>query len=381
MPIKLSKEAMRAIFPRAPQAVIDAFVVKQDVLTKAGVNATRNRLAFFFANIEHECGGFTIPNLTENINYTAARMAQVWPNRFKNAAAVVAKYGQAPGWQKHAFDDIYGARMGNRPGTSDGSTFIGRGGPQWTGRDGYAALQRLTGLPVVDVPSMASQLDMQPEICAAFWTWKGLNKFADANDFLGCVKAWNGGTNGLADRQHLMAGNDPVIAKLATVGAISAAIPEEKAAVSKPAQALTVVGATAGAGGIAAAAQQGISALAILGWIFGLSAAAGLAFLIGYRIIKGTWPWTSTGEASRALSPPSRQSSAQSSEPLSAALLALQSAALQGQQSQLPSASKTRRKPSAKPSPRTPTRRASSRSSKPSAAKKSSPKRKSKSKS
>jgi putative chitinase len=144
MPIKLTKEAMRAIFPRAPQVVLDAFVAKQDVLTNAGINATRNRLAFFFANIEHECGGFTIPNLTENINYTAARMAQVWPNRFKSASAVVAKYGQAVGWQKHAFDDIYGARMGNRPGTSDGSTFIGRG----AAADGAAGRRcALDGLP------------------------------------------------------------------------------------------------------------------------------------------------------------------------------------------------------------------------------------------
>lgn len=258
MPIKLTKEAMRAIFPRAPQAVLDAFVAKQDVLTKAGINATRNRLAFFFANIEHECGGFTIPNLTENINYTAARMAQVWPNRFKNASAVVAKYGQAAGWQKRAFDDIYGARMGNRPGTSDGSTFIGRGGPQWTGRGGYEALQKLTGLPVVDKPSMASQLDLQPEICAAFWTWKGLNRYADANDFLGCVKAWNGGTNGLADRKAMMAGNDPILKRLESVSSVAAAVPDAKQPVATKEQAGSVVAAAA----VSAAATAGAHA----GW-------------------------------------------------------------------------------------------------------------------
>jgi putative chitinase len=382
MPIKLTKEAMRAIFPRAPQVVLDAFVAKQDVLTNAGINATRNRLAFFFANIEHECGGFTIPNLTENINYTAARMAQVWPNRFKSASAVVAKYGQAVGWQKHAFDDIYGARMGNRPGTSDGSTFIGRGGPQWTGRGGYEALQRLTGLPVVDVPSMASQLDTQPEICAAFWTWKNLNRFADANDFVGCVKAWNGGTNGLADRQHLMAGNNPVIAKLETVAAISAAVPQEKAPANKTAQALTAVGATAGAGGVAAATQHGISALTILAWIGGLSLALAIAGLIVFRITKGHWPWSSISTGNQSPEP-----SLLTPQP-SAASLALASAQLELPSAESPAtplpASSTptrRRKPSAKPSRKTPTRRASSSSSKPSAGRKSSPKRKSKSKS
>lgn len=205
MVIKLSAADWRAIFPRAPQEVIEAFAAKQAFLDKAGITASQTRLAYFLANIEHECGGFAIPNLTENINYTAVRMAAVWPNRFKGAAAVQAKYGTGRGWQLRAFDDIYGNRMGNRPGTDDGSRYIGRGGPQWTGRDGYAALERLTGLPVVSNPALACRLDMQPEICAAFWTWKNLNRFADAVDFVGCVRAWNGGTNGLADRRAALA--------------------------------------------------------------------------------------------------------------------------------------------------------------------------------
>lgn len=222
--LKLTPEALRLIFPNAPQAVIDAFNAKQDVLTKAGINATKTRLAYFFANIEHECGGFTIRNLTENINYTAERMAQVWPNRFSSAAAVQSKYGTAPGWQTKAFNDIYGSRMGNRPGTSDGSLYIGRGGPQVTGRDGYTEVGKRAGLDLVGKPELASRLDMQPEICAAFWTWKNLNRFADAEDFLGCVKIWNGGTNGLADRKQLMAGNDPLIRKLTSVNDIMPAI-------------------------------------------------------------------------------------------------------------------------------------------------------------
>jgi predicted chitinase len=382
MPIKLTAEAVRAIFPRAPQAVIDAFVAKQDVLTKAGINATRTRLAYFFANIEHECGGFTIPNLTENINYTAARMAQVWPNRFKSAAAVQAKYGTGKGWQIKAFNDIYGNRMGNRPGTMDGSTYIGRGGPQWTGRDGYAALERLTGLPAVMNPEIASKLDMQPEICAAFWTWKKLNGFADRNDFLSCVKAWNGGTNGLADRKQLMAGNDPILKKLETVTAVSAAVPEAKAPVDKNTAALATAGATVGTGGIVAAHQQGISALEILAWIGGLSALAIVALIIGYRIIKGIWPWTSisTGKASPELLLPSRPSLVPSSA-LDSAQLALSSAALLEMPSPPHSTSTPPRKPSAKRSPRTRTPRANSSKSKPTAAKKSSLKRKSKLKS
>lgn len=259
MPIKLTKESLRQIFPRAPQAVIDAFFAKQDLLGKAGINATKARLSYFFANIEHECGGFTIPNLTENINYTSARMAQVWPNRFSSAAAVQAKYGAEPGWQKKAFDDIYGNRMGNRPGSHDGSLYIGRGGPQWTGRDGYAALERLTGLPSIDNPMIATKLDLQPEVCVAFWQWKNLNRFADAGNFIGCVKAWNGGTNGLADRQHLMAGNDPIIARLETVDVIMSRVPEPKKPAITKEEAVKGGAGTVIAGTVATGVQQGWS--------------------------------------------------------------------------------------------------------------------------
>ena len=199
--LELARADLRAIFPKAPETIISAFVDKQGLLTASGVNQSRARLAYFFANIHHETAGFTIKDLTENISYTAVRMAQVWPNRFSSAAAVQNKYGTAPGWQLKAFNEIYGSRMGNRPGTSDGSTFIGRGGPQITGRDGYAEVGKRIGVNLVADPLLATRADLQPDICAAFWSWKNLNANADAGDFVGCVKLWNGCTNGLADRQ------------------------------------------------------------------------------------------------------------------------------------------------------------------------------------
>lgn len=234
MPLQLTKENVRAIFPKAPQAVIDAFVNKQHILDKAGITKTRRRLAWFFANVEHECGGFTIPNLTENINYTHQRVAEVWPNRFSSAGAVAAKFGQGPGWQKKAFDQIYGNRMGNRPGTSDGSLFIGRGGPQWTGRDGYEALARylsqlipgIGNISAEQAVSYATKYEYQPEVCAAFWMWKGLNKYADSGNWTGLVKAWNGGTNGMADRNARLKGNDPFIQRMQEADRIT--VPVEK---------------------------------------------------------------------------------------------------------------------------------------------------------
>jgi len=217
MPFKLARKDWQDIFPKAPKAVIDAFVDNPGPLDKAGITKTRTRLAYALANVEHECGGFTIKNLTENINYTAKRMAEVWDNRFSSAADVEARYGTAKGWQKKAFDDIYGNRMGNRKGTNDGSTYIGRGGPQITGRGGYEEVGDRSGLDLVSNPETATLPEHQPAILAAFWSWKDLNKFADDGDFEGCVKAWNGGTNGLADRMARMSGNDPIIDRLSNV--------------------------------------------------------------------------------------------------------------------------------------------------------------------
>lgn len=215
--LEVSRNDWRLIYPNAPGDILDAFAMKADVLRRAGILESRTRLSYFCANVEHECGGFTIRNLTENVMYTAARMAQVWPNRFASASAVVARYGSGPNWQLRAFDEIYGNRMGNRMGTHDGSTFIGRGGPQATGRDGYREVGARAGRDFESDYQAVSSHDLQPEVCAAFWTWKGMNRFADAGDFLGCVKSWNGGTNGLADRKALMAGNDPVVVKIQNV--------------------------------------------------------------------------------------------------------------------------------------------------------------------
>jgi predicted chitinase len=214
MPLRLTRSNWRALFPAAPKEIISAFAKNQLPLDEAGITETRTRLAYALANVEHECNGFTIRNLTENINYSAKRMAEVWPNRFKSAAAVRKKYGTGRGWRKRAFDDIYGNRMGNRPGTSDGSRYIGRGGPQVTGRSGYRNVGKRCGLDLVNEPELATLPEHQLAILAAFWSWKGLNRYADKGQFVRMVKTWNGGTNGLADRKQRMAGNDPIIKRL-----------------------------------------------------------------------------------------------------------------------------------------------------------------------
>lgn len=214
MAIILDAGAIRQIFPKAPTAILQAFVSDQADLARVGLLDTPTRLAYCLANLYAETSGFALKGLTENINYTATRMAQVWPNRFPSGAAVAARYGTATGWQKRAFDEIYGNRMGNQPGTSDGSRFIGRGGPQITGRDGYEQIGKRINVDLVRNPELATEPELQPTIAAAFWDWKKLNAKADAGDFLGCVKIWNGGTNGLSERRAQLGRILPIVSAL-----------------------------------------------------------------------------------------------------------------------------------------------------------------------
>lgn len=114
----------------------------------------------------------------------------------------------------------------------------------------------------------------------------------------------------------------------------------------------------AGAG--AAAASSGLSAPEILGIITGISLLAVGALVVGYRFMKGHWPWNSTGNQSQELLPLSRQNSAPSSELQSAASrdqLALASAGLSAASQATPSpkssARSRPRKQSAKRSQRT----------------------------
>ena len=219
MPLLLTAEAMKAIFPNALPGVIDAFISADGQRRLAGAGITENpvRLATALAHVCHETSGYSIRNLTENTNYTAERMAAVWPKRFASASAVRAKYGTGHGWQNRAFDDIYGNRMGNRPGTSDGSAFIGRGGPQVTGRDGYREVGKRCGLPLEAHPELACRPEHQPAILAAFWSWKGLNPLADEDNVETTVRPWNGGTNGLADRRARYARILRIVSRLPSV--------------------------------------------------------------------------------------------------------------------------------------------------------------------
>lgn len=97
-------------------------------------------LAAILAEAHHETGGQFQP-VSENLNYSAKRLTEVWPSRFPTLAAA-APYGNNP--QKLA-NKVYGGRLGNT-GPNDGWLYRGRGMAQITGKTNYAKFG-LAGAP------------------------------------------------------------------------------------------------------------------------------------------------------------------------------------------------------------------------------------------
>lgn len=194
---ELSRNQIRAMFPCAPQADFDAFVAKHSVLfAKYRIDATYNRLTQFLAQIKHESGGLTIK--IENTNYTAENMMRIWPGRFPNRAATAPYVGNP----QKLINDVYGGRMGNRPGTDDGWRYRGQGYMQTTGREEYEEVGLITGLPLVEHPEYAYAPEHALEVACGVWQTKApaINAFADADNLNGVTRLINGGLTNIADR-------------------------------------------------------------------------------------------------------------------------------------------------------------------------------------
>jgi putative chitinase len=160
------------------------------------------RMAAFLAQMAHESSQLT--RLKENLNYTANRLMQVWPNRFPTLDKA-QPYERNP--EKLA-NYVYAKRLGNGDESSgDGWRYRGRGIIQLTGRGNYRAAGEGIGLPLENQPELLEQPDAAALSAAWFWKSHGLNELADnqnddndMEDFITITKRINGGTVGLKER-------------------------------------------------------------------------------------------------------------------------------------------------------------------------------------
>ena len=168
---------------------------------------TPTQQAMWLSQLLHESMSFT--KLTENLNYSAKRLAQVWPRRFAvNPRAVDLgpnALAQRVANKPEAIANIvYADRMGNGPDyTGDGWLFRGRYPVQLTGRYNYTHCQAATGVPdLLDPDLLLEDIPGMARVCGWFWKHYNFAAVAEEGDLTEVVKKWNGGLIGLEDRSR-----------------------------------------------------------------------------------------------------------------------------------------------------------------------------------
>jgi putative chitinase len=186
-----------------------------EVLDRYGISKLANPrlvLAHMMGQFSEECGQGL--EMIESLNYTAARLREVFPTHFTPSMA------QRWAHNERMIGEIaYGGRMGNAPPPStDGYDFRGAGLSQVTGRgihpngelEGCAALQKKldemhAGFNILENPALIISPEHTFECGVADYIVCGCLPHAEHDDTLGETRALNGGTNGLAERERQIA--------------------------------------------------------------------------------------------------------------------------------------------------------------------------------
>lgn len=198
------REAIRKLWPRAPQATINGIAeVANDVFRDTGLT-TPLLQAHFLAQISHECGAGTI--VRENMNYTAQRLMQIFGVGVHSAAITSGEAAALAHHPEQIAERVYGLgnpkkakELGNtRPG--DGWKFRGNGMLQLTGGGSHKHIGDITGFDLYDHPEMLE--DPATSFRVAAVEFKALNCIpaAQADNVVLVTKRVNGGKNGLAER-------------------------------------------------------------------------------------------------------------------------------------------------------------------------------------
>jgi len=172
-------------------------------MNKRYIDRNEKRVACFLATCAVE-SKFT--KLVENMNYSAKRLSEVWPKRFKgedgkpnNLALKIANNPEA------IANVVYANRMGNGPAeTGDGWRFRGRGFIPLTGKYNYIKYGKYLGIDLENNPELAEKEDIAAEIAAEFWHRSDLNEAADVLDLIAIRKKVNGGLIGFGEFKDLV---------------------------------------------------------------------------------------------------------------------------------------------------------------------------------
>ncbi|WP_306049165.1 peptidoglycan-binding protein [Oceaniradius stylonematis] len=153
----------------------------------------REHMALFLAHASIETGGFR--RLDENMSYSAQRLLEVWPTRFRNLAHA-KQYARQP---RKLANYVYGGRMGNKGRPDAGWLYRGSGLGQTTGYDNFLIIENETGMPVTSNPDLLREADAGTKAMCILWRKWDMNAFAERGDVRGSRRVWNGGYNHLAE--------------------------------------------------------------------------------------------------------------------------------------------------------------------------------------
>lgn len=133
---------------------------------------------------ESGCG----TEMQENMNYSAARLLEVFPTRFNHEQAIALQHQP-----RRIADQAYNGRMGNRPGTDDGWDRRGQGLSQLTGMENYVAFAKRTGIDVVNRPELLIDQASALECGIADFAMCGCIPYALRDSVLGVASMLNVG--------------------------------------------------------------------------------------------------------------------------------------------------------------------------------------------
>ncbi len=160
---------------------------------------TIRRIAAFITTLAHE-GGFKV-GARENMNYSAERMAEVWPSRFRGPNALARSLHRKP--EKIA-NHVYANRMGNGPPESgDGWRFRGNGPLQLTGRANHEAFAKAVGMTLDEAVQWIGTVEGGVMAAAWFWEENDINRLADTPGVSDETRRINGGEIGIRDRRAI----------------------------------------------------------------------------------------------------------------------------------------------------------------------------------
>ena len=165
---------------------------------------TIRRIAAFLTTQAHE-GGFKVGK-RENMNYSAQRMADIWPSRYsvtrRQGGAPNAKARALAGKPEELANHTYANRNGNGPPESgDGWFFRGNGPSQLTGRDNHERFAKALAMTVEDATAWIATIEGGVMSAAWFWEENDINRLADTPGVEDETQKINGGQIGVNQRR------------------------------------------------------------------------------------------------------------------------------------------------------------------------------------